>query len=341
MKLISKEWFFSLLRFSKLFGFMPYSHCVVYQKYVVQKAYAFIFVVILTLYWIGLFETLVKCETAPEKLSLVSNWIQLFVNGASLTVIVISPLINVKAFNDINRLFIHLDGKIDETGFKLNTRKINFIMVANIVFFGSFLLFMGAYEIYIFLIRFDLLNLFYWIITFLPSIVQTFSLCFANNLLTSFYFRLQLTKQILKSERLPYLKKKYITAIPENEKKFFKPSSNQCPEKELLSDMSSVFILFNDLLDLGCAIENFFGTIFLSSIASIFVVTTVQIYYCYVLVVTEGSEAMGYSTWTIIVSVNYIILNTVTIAYLTTICELIANQVRLFLFYYYKKLIDL
>lgn len=240
-----------------------------------------------------------------------------------------SPVGNVKEVNKIYRSFRNLDSKMVEKGFKLNSKRVNLIIIVNIICFCLFLFYMGSFEIYVLLIRYELFNFSYWIVSFLPSVVQSVALCFAICLLQSFYFRLKLARQILKNFQTCTSKKKdkYITAIPKAQKKFFNISKDSGEAGDQLEDIPCVFQMFNELLDLGCAIDNFFGPIFLSSIASIFAVTTVQIYYCYVLITSsQKSEHLGYSIWMIIVSINEIILNVLTIVYITTMCELITKQ---------------
>jgi gustatory receptor len=88
----------------------------------------------------------------------------------------------------------------------------------------------------------------------------------------------------------------------------------------------NVFHLIQDLVDLGSLVAKFFGPIFLAAFTSIFIVTTIQIYYCYTILYTFN-EARAKTLWTLVSSVNVVIINVVMVFSLTSMCESIANQV--------------
>lgn len=327
--MLVKNWFLDVLGFFKIFGIFPYQ--IVKKRFILQKSSLFAILIFVIIYWTALLETLINNEADTDKLSTISNSIQALIKGASLTVILISPLIpqNVKAMNDINFSFTDLDARIGDIGYQLKSEKMKLVTIFNISSFCLFLIYMGGLEIYVYLVRYDLFNLFYWIITFLPTVVQTAALCFAISLLTSFYYRLKLMKKILKNDQLPLAKKKFIPVIPEVEKKLFLVTATRKEtEDSLMSRIVGIFPIFNDLLDLGCSIERFFGPMFLSSIASIFVITTIQIYYCYVVIASNNKEHLGFSYWSLVVSINEVFANVATLIYLTTLCEMITNEVR-------------
>jgi gustatory receptor len=86
--------------------------------------------------------------------------------------------------------------------------------------------------------------------------------------------------------------------------------------------------LYNDIIDLSSAVEKFLGFIFLSTFTSIFVVTTTQIYHCYTLAASQAKHMIGYSWWTIVMSVNIIFLNVISTVAITSLCEMISSEVR-------------
>lgn len=284
-----------------------------------KKFYVAPIIAILFSYWIGMADVLGNIESSSDKLSKFSNWIQLLVNGFSFSVILICSIVN--SFSDILLGFIKFDAKMSGMCETAPTEKCKVISSLNMIFCSLFLAYKGCFEIYVLIIRYEIIGPVYWLVSFAPSIVQTVALYIVISTLIAFYIRLKLVQNILMDEKVS---KKFITAIPINERKNFKLSS--FIEK---TKIPSVFYAFNSLWDLGKLIEKFFGPIFLSSIASIFVVTTVQIYYCYVLFASSQIESNGYSVWTLLVSLNEIIWNSLTIIYLTTLCEMITDQVSL------------
>lgn len=163
----------------------------------------------------------------------------------------------------------------------------------------------------------------YWLVSFAPSFVQSIALCIVISTLLLFLARLKLLKKVLKKEKLS--NQMFNPVIPRIDRLDFK---NPTFFDYTLPKFPVVFDSFQDLLDLGRLLEKIFGPILLAAISSIFVVTTVQIYYCYVLIASSQKESQGYSIWTLIVAINEIFWNVLVIVYLTTLCEMITSQVR-------------
>lgn len=277
-----------------------------------RKIYVATVVVILFSFWIGMGDVL-GIEPSSDKLSKFSNWIQLLVNGFSFSVILVCPIAN--NFSDILLGFAKFDSKISEMNCTNSspTKHFKAFSIFNALFCILFLIYKGGFEIYVLIIRYQIIGPLYWLVSFAPSVVQSIALYTVINVQIAFYIRLKFTQNILLDEKVS---KKFIPVIPRNERKNFKFSSFSEKTK-----IPSVFYAFNGLLDLSKLIETFFGPIFLASIASIFVVTTIQIYYCYVLFASSQIETQGYSVWTLIVSLNEIVWNILNVVYLT-VCSL-------------------
>lgn len=82
-KICRKNWLINLMSFCKFFGLIPYVQCDVYKKLILHKSYAIAVMIFVCVYWIGLMETLINAETNSDKLSLISNWLQMLVNGVN------------------------------------------------------------------------------------------------------------------------------------------------------------------------------------------------------------------------------------------------------------------
>jgi len=309
-----------VLRFFRLFGFVPYR--IAANKRLTRQTFYVVFIpFILFVYWLALIESFWNVDEASDKLSIISNWIQLLVNGFSLTIILMIPLTMERTINSIHKNMTNFDTRIRAMGLTINNKKINAIVLANVTFYMAFFCYMMVYEIYVVLMRYKLLGFIYWIITFLPFIVYSVALSFACCLLIFIHYRLDVTRDILKKE----LKSDQKLAI--NGSRIYQSVKPKMIYKTLDCVIPAVFHLFNDLLDLCHAFEQFFGPIFLCCFTSIFVVTTIQIYYCYVLIATPFNDNKGYSIWSAVLCINVIILNSITTVLLTSVCEKIANQV--------------
>jgi hypothetical protein len=272
-------------------------------------------------------EALRNTEQIADKLSSFSNWIQILVNGFALTVILVCPVCS--SISEIQWGFFKFDAKIMEMNLKLNSAvdsgKVKILTAFNIICCVLFLFYKATFEIYVLIVRYQIITSTYWLVTFFPSIVQSTAVCVVICMLIAFYIRLKKTHEILENEKISFSRQKYVPAIPRHKRNYFRTASfDDCHKPRI----PMVFHAFNSLWDLGNLIEKFFGPIFLAFIASIFVVTTVQIYYCYVLIASSQSESKGYSVWTLVVALNDILWNIVTVVYLTTLCEMITNMVN-------------
>ena len=88
-------------------------------------------------------------------------------------------------------------------------------------------------------------------------------------------------------------------------------------------------IIINDLVELIHLYGRFFGPIFLAAFSSIFICTTVQIFYCYIIV--QNLNSLLYRTmWTFSTSMNMVMIQIILALVITSISEMIYNQVKIF-----------
>jgi gustatory receptor len=294
------------------------------KKETIRRFGVFIVLLLVLVFWLEFVEIFTHNEQNFDQLSKLSNWIQLLINGLALTVIVFT-VISCPIGEIVQRF-----RKFDSIVLKINEKpmeKFSTVALINVLVTVSFLVYKAAFEVYVLIAKYQIMNSLYWIVSFVPSVVQSLALCVVSCILLAFYARLKLVRKVLKNEKLSFTDQKFNPAIPPRDRKNFKHA--------VFSDCSSpklpvVIQSFNKLLDLGRLLEKIFGPIFLASIASIFVVTTIQIYYCYVLIASTWNESQGFSLWTLVVSLNEILWNILTTVYLTTLCEMITSQVRNF-----------
>jgi gustatory receptor len=312
----------------------------------------------LIVYWIGLVESFWSNRKGNDNISVISNWIQLIINGFTLAVVQIYPIAEVRTVENIKGIIVNFDAKLAEFGIKVDYKKINLCVGVSISLFILFFIYMAVYDFYVSLVMYKLYTILYWFITFIPLMVYSSALCFAFCILIFIYYRLKIINKILRNElsfKLAITKK---SNLGQNEKsksiflalqsEYLKLHNN---EKSLNSNdnikmirqntitknvesgnespsnlIPNVFHLLHDLVDLGSSFQNFFGPIFLSSFTSIFIVTTIQIYYCYT-ILYSFDETRAKTLWTFVSSINVVIVNVVMVFSLTSICESIANQV--------------
>jgi hypothetical protein len=125
-----------------------------------------------------------------------------------------------------------------------------------------------------------------------------------------------------------------VAKILENESKFDLKilKSKIGDDQSVRSQIPSIFHLYSEILEFSRAVERFLGPFFLAAFTSIFVVTTTQIYHCYVLIVTNQNEAFGFSVWSIVLCVNIVVGNLTAMISVISISERISGEVRKFFY---------
>lgn len=311
-----------MLKFFRHFGFIPYT-INSYNKsgsVKLHKISAASTIIFLTIYWLVLICYFFENDLSSDKLTSISNWIQLLVNGWTLNIILVFPLTHTTTMDEILKCFDNFDSRAALMCVNVNKSKMNSVVMISIIYFVIFVVYMGGYEIFVVLIHHRLTSFIYWLITFIPTVVSLAALCFSFCMLVLIFYRLQITKNILNNES-PNI---------QNFQQLAKVLSLKSitVEQSIRSNMPSIFHLYQEILDLRIAMEKFLGPIFLSAFTSIFVITTTQIYHCYTLIVSRKDASLGFSLWAVILCINIIVINVSATIGLTTICELINNQVR-------------
>lgn len=76
---------------------------------------------------------------------------------------------------------------------------------------------------------------------------------------------------------------------------------------------------------MNLAIIKFFA-VYLATFTTIFVVTSIQLYYCYQIFQVQD-ENRGYSYWSLAMSLNVVVINIILVVTITALCQTITNQV--------------
>lgn len=311
----------SMLKFFKMFGFLPYSitNFTKNEKVKLQKFYVAAVIIFLNIYWFILIGSFFENHLTSDKLTSISNWIQLLVNAWTLNIILVVPFTNASTMDEIMNCFEKFDNRASLMCIDVSKSKMNGIVLISIIYFIIFISYMGGYEIYVILVHHQLTTFVYWIITFLPTVVSLAALCFSFCMLILIFYRIKIASKILKNEALSFQNFPQVMKVLE--------VKSISIEQSVRSNMPSIFHLYQEILDLRLALEKFLGPIFLSAFTSIFVITTTQIYHCYTLIVTKKDANLGFSLWSVGLCVNIIVINVSATIGLTSLCEMIANQV--------------
>lgn len=301
------------IEFFKFFGVVPLI-MTTQRTTIVQKIYAIIVFLFLIAYWSEVAYSIWISHPSLNQISVVSNHVQLVINGLAMNVVHVLSLFGVKKMQIIRNKLDKFDAETKEVNLKIKYRQINLTSVLCISFMSLFLLYSTVLDFYVTIIRYKRHNIFYWIVTILPSFVYITSLFFAFCLIINTYYRWSMLNDFLSKAMLA----KASTKVQK---------INVEPRKNSNFSIARVFYLINDLTDVTNCIGRFFGPIFLATFTAFFVISTIQIFYCYVLLTNETSESKGYSGWTLAISANIVIFNIIMVLAIITICEGMSYQV--------------
>lgn len=313
----------TLFNFFKIFGFIPYSTQNLAKNKVhkvLEQFTAFSVITFLIVYWSAIALFFSDNEAVSDRFSVITNGIQLVVNGLTLTIILGFPLTNKKVVSRVFMQMTKFDARVAQMGGKIDGFQLRSFTIATFLLFISFMTYSTAYEGYVVIVKYDLCGAIYWTISIIPGVVYCAALCFSFCFLLQILYRVKLIEKILKSE----------AKFDEKVQEIYPKLRILDVEQSIRSNIPSVFHLYSEILEVSGVVNELLGPFFLASFTSIFVVTTTQIYHCYVLVVTPSSEVFGFSSWTIVICVNVIVGNIVALVGVIALCENINSEVRTF-----------
>lgn len=319
------QWF---LRVFSPFGLVQVRIGVENQVEVVRKS-NWIIPILLLIYWFN--AVVVFCYERPSTdiISLVSNVIQMALNSVLISVALILPVKYMELARKTIRQIQALSADLEDTRVYINYRSVRHSFCLIMTAFSAIILYFISYDAYVNLTK-GSMTLKYWFLSILPSVylilIMAQAIC-----------ALALTQCLYKS-----VNKAIAAQIPSPEfeedpsdKSPFKIESHKefvefgYPNKESKELFPRLFQILGGLNELCQKLETYYGPLFLVSFTTIFVVTSIQLYYCYQIITQEKDESRGYSYWTMVVSLNVVIINVILVISITALCQAITNQVSL------------
>lgn len=316
------------LRIFSAFGLVQVRYGPDNQLAVVKRS-AYIIPILLLIYWIN--AVVVFCYERPstDTISLVSNVIQMALNSILISVAVIIPI----QYMDLARRTIlqmqSLVADLASLQISVDFRKVCRDFCLILFFFFSILIYSISYDAYA-TYQYGMMTVKYWFFSILPPVYMVL-------VLTQAICTLALTNRFYKC-----VNKVILAQIPRTEADEIEPmdtSINKIQPAEKFAgyrypemDSRAVFFpkmceVLGSLNEICQKLETYFGPLFLISFTTIFVVTSIQLYYCYQIITQVKDEARGYSYWTMVISVNVVLTNVILVIATTALCQAITNQV--------------
>lgn len=353
------EFFSAHSRIFTFFGAVPiYKVAENDEKPKIKIGTVAIIAVFLIVYWTGVVFTFFIDKHLNDKISMISNWIQMLGNSFALTVMLVCTATKALDFHHILEQFERIDQNLIAIGhnidYNLHLRKSKLITFAHLASLAAIM----TYDFYITIDMYEMTSVWYWVVSVTPLFFYSMGLYQAMFTIYWIKIRCSLMNQTLKTIRTNNVDQKIDLASLENSlangrllvisphpdypnrvkspselvlgKQIQKTSylERQKSKDSLKLDMnilSQLFSIMNDLCKLSRKIDEYYGLQFLSAIGALFAITSIQVYYCYVTSI-NFDEKLKFTVWTLMVSVNLVIVNLSLIVGITTVCENVSNE---------------
>ncbi|EAA44231.1 AGAP006450-PA [Anopheles gambiae str. PEST] len=292
-----------------------------------------------TLYWTAMVSSIATSNHANDRISRISNYFQLITNAIMLTAILLMPAFRLRNFAEVTRALRKLEQDLQQDAIPTNCRQMARWNIGIVVGTVTVLLLATAFDCYVTVFR-GFIRVDYWIITILPQFVNVIAVTQVVLLLLYINARFRKLNQLLEEEQHPVAgRKRFERAsrlagnMPANEPK--KMSLHVIEVHGCGIDAANlkhlqlpkVLYRYNDLYDICKLLDRYFGLLFLLTFTSIFIVTTIQLYYSYTILYWFTGEN-GFTIWSLMVCLNTISINLGVLLTIVLLCEKISNKTK-------------
>lgn len=306
------------LRFFSIFGLVQVRYGPDDQLEVVRSS-TFIIPILLLIYWINAVAIFCFERPSTDKISIVSNVIQMTLNCVMISVAMVVPIRYMQLARRSIAKILDLTAEFERAGISVDYKKVRKTFFAIISFFVLFLIYMVSYDAFV-TFKNGIMSFKYWFVTILPStymvLILTQAIC-AVATVSSFYKTVN--KAIAQQIR-------YDKVTPNSGKLFKGGVSLTIPGQDQTPFFPKVFYILGDLNEICLKLENYFGPIFLATFTTIFVVTSIQLYYGYQIFQVHDATR-GFSYWSLAQCLNVVAINIILVVTITALCQTITNQV--------------
>uniref|UniRef100_A0A1B0CEC7 Uncharacterized protein n=1 Tax=Lutzomyia longipalpis TaxID=7200 RepID=A0A1B0CEC7_LUTLO len=164
-------------------------------------------VILLTIYWFGIVMSFFMDHKGNDKISAISNIIQLILNAVALTTILTNGLLKFRTFDNILQEFALIDENLRGVGRAIKYHRSLILSRSILLTFIGYLILSIVFDCYVTVIRYEMTPIWYWIVATLPSVVYSMCLLQAMFIITWISTRCHLVNSILRHDaRARYLK---------------------------------------------------------------------------------------------------------------------------------------
>lgn len=308
------------IRFFSCFGLVQVRYGSDGQLEVLRNS-KFIIPVLLLIYWINAVAIFFFERISTDKISTVSNGIQLILNCIMISVLMVVPIKYAQLASRSIAKIQDLDAEFEKAGIVVDYKKLQRKFWGIISFFVMFLTYVVSYDGFV-TYKNGFTSFKYWFVTILPSffmvLILSQAIC-AVALVSSFYKTVN--KAIVQQIRY----EKDVPKFNSNSDKLKGRVSLTVSGHNQAPFFPKVFYILGDLHEICLKLENYFGPVFLVTFTTIFVVTSIQLYYCYQIFQIQDEER-GFSYWSLAQCLNVVATNIILVVTVTALCQTITNQ---------------
>lgn len=271
--------------------------------------------IVLFIYWIGVFSSFVLYKPHEDVLTKISNNLQLILNTCALTVCLVNSMLKNNVYIQILKCLKQFDSNISILGLKLEYKKTNYRHILGFIAIVIYLVYLITYDILISIYVHGYILIPYFIITRFSKIIYYLAMFKVMCLLHSINRRFRLINKILKAEQI---EEKH--SIVENIQ-----IQRGLSKKE---NFPQILFIMDYMKDLCLAVNLYYGSLFLMCFITMFVVSAIQLYYCYSLIIEIYLDL-----YSLILSINMICINFFFVIGISTLCQQITDKVKLLIIF--------
>ncbi|XP_052896933.1 putative gustatory receptor 2a [Anopheles moucheti] len=291
-----------------------------------------------TLYWTAMVSSIATSNHANDRISRISNYFQLITNAIMLTAILLTPTFRLRNFAEVIRALRKLEFDLQKDSIGSNFGRMARWNIGIVLGTLGVLLLVSGFDCYVTVFR-GAIRVDYWIITILPQFVDVIAVTQVILLLLYINGRFRLLNQLLEEEQHPVLgRMRYKQSSRLNVATVNGPKKLGLHVIEVHGcgmdgaslkylQLPKVLYRYNDLYDICKMLDRYFGLLFLLTFTSIFIVTTIQLYYSYTILYWFTGEN-GFTIWSLMVCLNTISINLGVLLTIVLLCEKISNKTK-------------
>lgn len=286
--------------------------------------------IFLFIYWTGVVFCLFN-STAEDRISIVSNWIQLLANSLAMTVSLVTSVTQFRQFDHLLVQFENIDAKLLQIKVQMDYKCQQ--KTSKLIFFGylSVLTLAMVYDFFIYVVWEQILVFWYWLICVVPLIIYSVALYNAMFMINWITQRCSSMNQLLKKIRSEgdtygHFNNESMLLLNGNVQIIGGKQTRQISVNPSQTPLSQLVSIVNDLCKLSRKMDNYFGLFFLVVVGAMFSVICIQVYYSYLQVVAEFNTKTQLWVCVLIVSIDLVVLNVALVIGLVSVCERVGKE---------------